>query len=451
MIKREIKNEKNHKKRILHITPHLGGGVGRVLLNYLTKVKNNGRFSHEIACMDYANEDAKRTVSREGLLLADNFFRKHAGLIRKISDADIVLIHWWNHPLLYDFLVREQLPSCRVILWSHISGFNPPYVFVKPLFHYADIFVFTTPISYETDEIKELPEKYKEKIRVVWSTAGTEHVAGFKPKPHDGFNIGYIGTVDYCKIHPNFIKMCGGVDIEDARFIVCGGPMDKEIYSEAVMEGLGQKFLFEGQVDNINDYLAIFDIFGYPLSPYHYGTCEQALVEGMAAGVVPVVMANKTENYMVKDGITGFVANDESRYIQAIKELYRNPGLRNCISVRTKDEALKRFSLENMTGEWDKIFEEIMNFPKTQKRWSGKFNGSKVTYFQVFIESLGKYGKPFMDYMDAKNNAQKIKALQLIEKVINSNHIWKSKTRGSVYHYNSFFKDSLLSEISNLK
>ena len=41
------------KNTVLHITPHLGGGVGRVLLNYLTKVKNNGRFSHEIACMDY--------------------------------------------------------------------------------------------------------------------------------------------------------------------------------------------------------------------------------------------------------------------------------------------------------------------------------------------------------------------------------------------------------------
>ncbi len=436
------------KNTVLHITPHLGGGVGRVLLNYLTKVKNNGRFSHEIACMDYANEDAKRTVSREGLLLADNFFRKHADLIRKISDADIVLIHWWNHPLLYDFLVRESLPPSRVILWSHISGFNPPYVFVEPLFGYADVFAFTTPISFDTEEIKALPEKYKEKIRVVWSTAGTEHVADIRPKPHGGFNVGYIGTVDYCKLHPDFIKMCGSVDIESSRFIVCGGPMDRQIHSEAIKKGLGQMFLFEGQVDNIKDYLAVFDVFGYPLAPYHYGTCELALVEAMAAGVVPVVMANKTESYMIKDGITGFTVNDESRYVQAIRELYKNAGLRNAVSSRTKEEALKRFSLETMIGEWDKIFEEIIDFPKTPKRWMGKFSGSKVTYFQVFIESLGKYGKPFSDYMNAKNNAQKIKALQSIEKIINSNYIWKSKTRGSVYHYNSFFKDGLLSAVS---
>lgn len=438
------------KYNILHITPHLGGGVGRVLLNYIANVKNDSCFTHEITCLDYANEDAKSTASREGILLYDNFSNDHYSLIKKVGTADIVLIHWWNHPLLYDFLVRESLPPCRIIIWSHISGFNPPYVFVEPLFEYADLFVFTTPVSYEADEIRVLPEKYKEKIRTVWSTSGTEHVADIKPMPHGGFNVGYIGTVDYCKLYPDFIKMCGRVDIEEARFIVCGGHMNKEIYNEAVKKGVGQRFSFEGQVGNINDYLAIFDVFGYPLAPYHYGTCEQALAEAMAAGVVPVVMANKTEKYMVKDGVTGFVVKDESRYIQAVKELYKNVNLRNILSIKTKKEALKRFSLKTMISEWDKIFGEILDFSKTPKRWTGRFNGSNVTYFQVFIESLGKYGKPFENYLDAKNDIQKNKALKQIIETMHSNCIWKSKTRGSVYHYNSFFKDDLLSNISDL-
>ncbi len=435
------------KYNILHITPHLGGGVGRVLLNYTASVKNDSCFAHEITCMDYANENAKGIASREKILLSDNFFNDRYSLIKKISTADIVLIHWWNHPLLYDFLVREFLPPCRVIMWSHISGFNPPYVFVEPLFKYADLFVFTTPVSYETDEIKMLPEKYKEKIRTVWSTSGTEHFAGIKPKTHRGFNVGYIGTVDYCKLHPDFIKMCRKVDIEDAHFIVCGGPMNKEIYHEAVKEGEGQRFSFEGHVDNIKDYLSIFDIFGYPLAPYHYGTCEQSLAEAMAAGVVPVVMVNKTENYMVKDSVTGFVTKDENQYVQAIKKLHENVNLRNMLSIETKKEALKRFSLATMINDWNKIFLEILNLPKTPKSWTGKFNVDKVTYFQVFIESLGKYGKPFEDYLNAKNDMQKNKSLKLITEIMNSNYIWKSKTRGSIYHYNSFFEDNLLREI----
>ena len=169
----------------------------------------------------------------------------------------------------------------------------------------------------------------------------------------------------------------------------------------------------------------------------------------MAAGVVPVVMANKTEKYMIKDGITGFVADSENQYIQAIKKLHKNVNLRNILSRKTKEEALKRFSLETMISEWNKIFGEILSFPKTPKRWTGRFNGNDTTYFQVFIESLGGYGKPFEDYLYAKDNRLKNEALERIANVINSNHIWKSKTKGSIYHYNNFFEDNLFREITD--
>ena len=64
-------------------------------------------------------------------------------------------------------------------------------------------------------------------------------------------------------------------------------------------------------------------------------------------------------------------------------------------------------------------------------------------------KSLGGYGKPFEDYLDAKNNRRKNEALERIAEVINSNHIWKSKTKGSIYHYNNFFEDNLLREIAD--
>ena len=46
--------------KILHITPHLGGGVGRVVLNYLSKYKNNLDIKHRVVCLDYANDEAKK-------------------------------------------------------------------------------------------------------------------------------------------------------------------------------------------------------------------------------------------------------------------------------------------------------------------------------------------------------------------------------------------------------
>ena len=442
---------KNKKNTILHITPHLGGGVGSVLLNYLIRIKNDALYSHEIICLDYANENARNIVKKEGLILSDNFYKSHDELLLKIADSDIVLVHWWNHPLLYDFLVRETLPPCRVIIWSHISGFNPPYVFVEPLFEYGDLFVFTTPVSYEADEIKRFSEKHKEKIRTVWSTRGTEYVADVKPKPHGGFNVGYIGTVDYCKLHPDFIRMCGGIDIDAARFIVCGGPMEKEIYGEAVKEGIGRKFSFEGRVDNINDYLEIFDVFGYPLAPYHYGTCEQSLAEAMSAGVVPVVLANKTESYMVQDGITGIIAGDENEYIKAVEKLYKDATLRKTLSIQAKKDAEKRFSLDTMITGWKRIFVQILKMPKSPRRWTGKYSGKNVSYFEIFIESLGVYGNVFEEYKTASNKRQRNSAEIKIEEIMNSGYSWKSRTRGTVYHYNAFFKDDLLNKVSMFK
>ena len=42
---------------ILHITPHLGGGVGKVLLNWIISDSKN---HHEIATLDFANEKSIR-------------------------------------------------------------------------------------------------------------------------------------------------------------------------------------------------------------------------------------------------------------------------------------------------------------------------------------------------------------------------------------------------------
>ena len=56
---------------ILHITPHLGGGVGRVLLNYFTQVKGDRSFVHEVACLDYANKHALDVAENIGIELTD--------------------------------------------------------------------------------------------------------------------------------------------------------------------------------------------------------------------------------------------------------------------------------------------------------------------------------------------------------------------------------------------
>jgi L-malate glycosyltransferase len=439
-----------NKSRIFHITAHLGGGVGRVLLNYLSKVKDDHCFIHQVASLDYANDNAVKVSHEIDLLLYENMASKKQELLQLIIESDIVLIHWWNHPLLYDFLVRTELPSSRVIFWSHISGFHPPYIFTKKILTYPDLFVFTTPVSYETNEVQNLLNAERKKMRVIWSTGGVEHTKNVKLKRHKGFNIGYIGTVDYCKMHPEFLSICKQINIPEVKFIVCGGPKENEFRHEAELLGISEKFVFTGLISEVNNYLPLFDVFGYPLAPYHYGTCDQVLAESMAAGIVPVVLSNRMESYMVKDGVTGIIAKNNDGYVNAIEELYSNKKLRSYLSNNAKEYAIKIYSLEILKQDWGKVFEEVLTIPKSIRKW--KFNKpiKEVSAKDVFLESLGDYGKDFVNYVNAKSNNDKKKYSEKIKK-LGESPIWQAKTRGTVHHYNLFFPyDKYLSEWSNL-
>jgi len=442
--------QKDLAKKILHITAHLGGGVGRVLLNYLLKVRNDPSIVHSVVCLDYANHKAVEVAKNIGLSLFDKMSAKKQEILDIIADSDIVLIHWWNHPLLYDFLVREQLPASRVIMWSHNSGFHPPGIFTDKVLAYPDLFVFTTPMSYKTKEIQNLSVEQKKSLRVVWSTGGVDHVKSVKPKTHTGFNVGYIGTVDYAKMHPDFLNICNQVDIPNVNFIVCGGPKEKELKQEAECLGIGEKFNITGLVPDIKEYLSLFDVFGYPLAPYHYGTCDQTLQESMAAGVVPVVLANQMESYMVKDGVTGIVAKDKEEYIKALQDLCHNRKLRNKLSQNAKEYAMRTFSLEKMAYEWEKIFNEVLDFSKTVRKWKNSKKGKDISPKDVFLESLGHHGEDFVSYCNAESDEEKESAIKKIKKLAESAN-WQAETRGTVHHYNSFFpNDPYLSVWSQL-
>lgn len=433
-----MKNKNNKCSNILHITPHLGGGVGSVLLNYLTAEKDKSFYNHYVATLDYANDNAQKVSKNIGFELFSDAYKDINKLLKLISKADIVLVHFWNHPLLYDFLVRNELPESRVIFWSHISGFTPPNIFPQKVLNYPDKFIFTTPLSFSTNEVKEFQDK--EKFAAIWSTGGVDHAKNIKPKPHKGFNIGYIGTIDYSKMHPDFLEIYSKINIPDVKFIVCGGPNHLQLKEETEKMGISHKFKFLGKVEDITKYLEVFDVFGYPLNPHHFGTCDQVLQEAMAAGVIPVVLNNKMENYMIKNSETGIVARDAKEYISAIEKLYDNPELRQKLSKKTKEYAINEYSITNLQNEWSKIFEEVLQLEKTTKKWDIK--SDNLTYFEVFKESLGSHKDLFM--LQSDNDIERLKDLGRLPN-------WNSKTKGTIHQYYEFFNDDEeLKEISGI-
>lgn len=260
-----------------------------------------------------------------------------------MREADIVMMHWWDHPLLYA-LISEPLPACRMVAWAHKN-----ISYSLPEITYPDLFLDTSPIQGH--------------VQHIWSTGDMERFFNIKPAPHEGFNVGYCGTVDYKKLHRDFIPICKKIAdvVPDVHFTVVGEMKLPDYKDELQMGGL---FTFIGKVDDVAPYLAEMNVFGYPLRPDHSGTCEQVLGEALAAGVVPVVMNNSAERLIIEDGRNGYIGIDEKDYVKAIQFLYSNPKIRKSMSKHARQDAKELYSIKKMVKQWDDVFQEMMKQPK---------------------------------------------------------------------------------------
>lgn len=413
-------------KNILHITPHLGGGVGTVLLDWMEFVQKDTAFNHSICCLDFANDNAKKKSLEIGFSIKDNMHKNIQELLSIINNADIVLIHFWNHPILYDFIIRNELPECRLIMWSHISGLNPPNVFTDKILNYPDKFIFTTPMSFETKEV--INYNNKNSISTIWSTSNLNQYSNLEEVNDDFFNILYIGTVDNAKMYNNFLELCSKINIPNIKFIICGGPNHIGLKERAIEMGISHKFEFLGKISDIRPYLQISRIFGYPLTKGHFGTCDQSLQEAMTAGLVPVVFDNPMEVSMVHKDY-GFICSNEEEYIKSIESLYKDKLLLSKLSKKNKEYALNTFSINSMIENWNNNFEHIMKIQKTKKKWC--IDKNTLNTIDIFFESLGEYREIF----SLKENKLKN---------ILSQDNWSSSTKGTHKQYKDFLDDGSL-------
>jgi glycosyltransferase involved in cell wall biosynthesis len=426
--------------KILHITPHLGGGVGRVLLNYLAQVHPRGAELHSIASLEYANAASLQRAAGLGIRLEERMSERLPALLQMMAQADVVLIHWWNHPLLYALLVNESFPPVRLLIWSHVAGLFPTQNLTDALVGFPDRFVIATPHSLKAPALQRLGEDERAaRIRLVFSCAGIDHVAHVVPRPHEGFRVGYVGTVDYCKMHPDFIRICAAVEIPGVRFVVCGGPNESAIRAEAQRAGVAERFEFLGQLPEVDDMLASFDVFGYPLAPYHYGTGEQALIEALAAGVPPVVLSNGAEQLVVEDGVTGIVAGDPEAYARALELLYREPQRRLTLAQNARRSARERFTIEGLVQAWSALYAELLQTPRRTRKWGGPApRGSAADGAELYLASLGEHGG---DYAESRNATPQGGIPAADRRIARKEGLFRAKTRGTVFHYRQFFPD----------
>jgi glycosyltransferase involved in cell wall biosynthesis len=363
--------------RVLHVTPALSrGGAGRALIAAARASAEVADLEHFVASVQAGDPWMVEKAEGSGFAVLD---APGAGELRSaIEAADVVQVHFWNSPALYELLFTD-LPPMRLLIWSHVAGEHPPQVLVPELIEFADR---TLASSEYTTEVPGL-----QGLEVIPAVPGWERIEGVRRRNGAPFSIGYIGTIDFAKLHPEFVSISARMQVPGARFVVCGtGGALPTLRRQAAEQGVSERFDFRGYVEDIRSALATMDVFGYPLSDGNSATSELALQEVMYAGVPPVVLGSGGAPQVVRHGETGLVAGDEREYRQSVEELYANPEQRERLGAAAREHARRTWSPECVAGRWADVYEDMMRRPKRRRSWAAAPAGDGAGRF---LQSLG--------------------------------------------------------------
>jgi glycosyltransferase involved in cell wall biosynthesis len=281
-----------------------------------------------------------------------------------VAAADIVQIHFWNSPALHAWLNRGLGP-CRLLVWCHVNGAHPPQVIPMALVRRAARLVATTALTLDLPQFQAARREQPGRLVAVPGGADFSRLAGFKPRPHPGFRVGFIGRVEASKLHPDFAAMCARLQVPALRIVVRGDGQHKAQLLRQVSElGIGDRFSFEGHAEDIRRALADLDVLGYPLQRETFCTSELVVQEAMHAEIPPVLMAHGGPARLVTSGRNGLVVGSADEYVAAIEALAQRPDWRRQLGRQAGVDARARLGAAPSAARMDGVYEQLCGLPK---------------------------------------------------------------------------------------
>jgi hypothetical protein len=404
--------------RVLHVTPCLSRvGAGRALLDAAAAADG---YEHRVLSLTPA------MATPEGRELVDA--PDPGDLRRELADADVVQLHFWNVPELYELLEAELAPL-RLLVWSHVEGRHPPQVLLPELVEYADRVVATTAGQIGAEQLEVIPP-----------ALGGARAREVAPVAHAGFNVGYIGTVDHVKLHPDYVAMSARVDVPGVRFVVCGrGAGFGALAAQAAQLGVSERFDFRGWSSDVPSVLSELDVFGYPLCEDNYSTCELVLQEAMAAAIPPIVLPHGGAARTVTHGETGVVARDAHGYARAIEHLHAHPAERRRLGAAAREYARRAWTPAAVGELWAAAYEKLLAEPKRARRWPlAAPSGARFPGAARFVRSLGATAPQFAASLTS-TDADRVLAADA--EIAASSPVLRSADAGGVLHYRRRYPD----------
>ncbi len=412
--------------KILHVTAHLGGGVGRVLSRVSVARKITGApITDSFLCLEPPEKkEIIEYMIREGI---DVFVCPTPSQINQlIADADIVQLEWWHHPLMAKFMCDNSFMA-RLVVWCHTSGLSYPDIPLEFVYT-PSLFLFTSSVSHK-DVVRS------GNIDTVHSSGGFDDIPVVNRQVKKGnLFYSYLGAPNFSKLHPRIIDYLFAVDIPGFKVNFFG---DMESNPVLMSSPLANKIVSCGFTSDPSGVFKKSDVLIYLLNPDHYGTTENALLEAMATGVVPIVLNNPVESSIVKHKVTGMIVDSIESFANAIAFLDQDrKALKNMAHAAIKD-IRERFPLKKTVQSLDSHYQLLMEEEKRSFNFSSVFGS---TPHEWFFSCLGKYRKYFANIHGANLRKERLKHPVLYE-----------VSKSSVFHFSRYFpRDTTLMQWADM-
>jgi glycosyltransferase involved in cell wall biosynthesis len=194
----------------------------------------------------------------------------------------------------------------------------------------------------------------EEKIAVIYN--GVEDIGLCRKKPSKESVIGSIGRLHYTKGYHNLIEAMKF--LKSCKLVIWGEGEELEGLKElALKNGLKERVSFAGFEKDLKKIFSNIDVYVQPSLSEGFGL---TVVEAMLAGKPVIVTPNGSLPELVADEKTGLVTGSEQPEALAItlKTLIEDEALAKELGKKAREEALKRFSVDNWIRQTEEALKE---------------------------------------------------------------------------------------------
>jgi glycosyltransferase involved in cell wall biosynthesis len=384
---------------LLYIVPKLnyGGGVGNVIseLNALHAI--NKRVSATVVSLEktYSPDFYRRIKAVGGSLRV----APGPDALRALIDrADLVVVVYWNHPLLTAFLTWYYTSFIKVpiIISVQVNGQTPPQIMPEWVVALADGIIKLHYTTFLRDAQKPFVDLLPFMSLPLHPPAPPVHAMPF--------TVFYAGSLNRFKRYSGLIDLNDRIANLNVRVEYWGAGEDQDFIQQLEKSLKGA---YCGFSSNIFQDFQQKHLLVNPQSTLSYGANEKIMFECAWMGIPSLVLQSSFISQVIQDGVNGIVVPDEEGYLECIEHYSRDASAFNSLAAKTYDWAHSVYSLTDMAKRLSDFYAHFISMRNLSAKHGALpstpteavLAGIGYTYSEITVDLLNMESVEKLDYI----------------------------------------------------